>query len=80
MQKIAYRFLDTGWDGAKAWTMEQVWASLPRDDRHRVEKLEFLDEQELLQQLFQHYCVSVAWRDSGDSSLGLADIELLASD
>lgn len=59
--------------------MEQVWASLPKEDRHRVEKLEFLDEQELLQQLFQHYCISVAWVDNGDSPLGLAEIEWIAS-
>ena len=30
----------------------------------RVEHIEFLDEQELLMQLLQHYCLSCGWNDS----------------
>ncbi|KAL1115783.1 hypothetical protein AAG570_006073 [Ranatra chinensis] len=56
------RFLNANWDGAKAWTMVDVYAAIDPSERHRVEKLEMLDEQELLTQLFQHYCISVAWK------------------
>lgn len=55
------RFVGTGWAGAKAWDMVQVYHSIPASERQRVEHLEFLDEQELLTQLFQHYCVCTAW-------------------
>ena len=34
---------------------------LPQDDISRVEKLEFLDERELVKQLFEHYCLTFAW-------------------
>ena len=30
---------------------------------NRIERLEFLDEKELLTQLFQHYCVSCGYND-----------------
>lgn len=30
---------------------------------HRIERLEFLDERELLQQLLQHYCICWAVKD-----------------
>ena len=30
----------------------------------RIEKLEFLDEHETLTQLFQHYCLCTAYKDS----------------
>lgn len=55
------RFLSNGWQGSRAWDMVQVYYALPNDERQRIEKLEFLDEQELLIQLFQHYCICVAW-------------------
>ncbi|XP_054268298.1 leucine carboxyl methyltransferase 1-like [Macrosteles quadrilineatus] len=55
------RFVGTGWDGARAWDMVQVYNTIPASDRQRIEQLEFLDEQELLTQLFQHYCVVVGW-------------------
>lgn len=41
--------------------MIQVYDSISPAERHRIEKLEMLDEGELLVQLFQHYCISVAW-------------------
>lgn len=56
------RFVSCGFDGSKAWTMVQVYDSIPIDDRQRIEKLEMLDECELLVQLFQHYCISIAWK------------------
>lgn len=55
------RFLNCGWHGAKAWDMVQVYQSLPSNEIQRIEKLELLDEAELLTQLFQHYCISIAW-------------------
>ncbi|XP_065347665.1 leucine carboxyl methyltransferase 1 [Cloeon dipterum] len=68
------RFLDTGWDGSKTWTMEEVWNALPREDRNRIEKIEFLDENELLQQLFHHYCISVGWKEQGPR-LSLSELQ-----
>lgn len=41
--------------------MIQVYDSISPTERQRIEKLEMLDEGELLVQLFQHYCISVAW-------------------
>lgn len=55
------RFRECGWHGAKAWDMVQVYNSLPSAERQRVERIEMLDERELLDQLFQHYCIAVAW-------------------
>lgn len=56
-----HRFINCGWTGAKAWDMVQVYDSVPVHERQRIEKLEMLDEAELLVQLFQHYCISIAW-------------------
>ncbi|XP_030763831.1 leucine carboxyl methyltransferase 1 [Sitophilus oryzae] len=55
------RFLNNGWIGSKAWDMVEVYHSLDPTERNRIEKLEFLDEQELLVQLFQHYCICIGW-------------------
>lgn len=41
--------------------MIQVYQSIPANELQRIEKLELLDEAELLMQLFQHYCISIAW-------------------
>ena len=40
----------------------------------RIERLEFLDERELLDQLFQHYCVCWAYKDT--AKIGLSNISL----
>lgn len=42
--------------------MINVYENLPADDRYRMERLEMLDELELLQQLLQHYCITIAWK------------------
>lgn len=42
--------------------MVQVYESIPVAERQRIEKIEMLDECELLLQLFQHYCMSVGWK------------------
>lgn len=58
---IQFRYIKCGWHGAKAWDMVQVYESISKAERQRIEKLEMLDEGELLTQLFQHYCLSIAW-------------------
>mgnify|MGYP002715804216 CR=1 FL=1 len=40
--------------------MVKVYHALPSQDRQRIEQLELLDEQEILIQLFQHYCMVIA--------------------
>lgn len=57
------RFLQNNWQKAEAWTMSQVYSMIPQADVQRIEKIEFLDERELLDQLFQHYCITVAYND-----------------
>ena len=52
---------DSGWSGAKCWSMNEVYELLPKDETTRVERLEFLDERELVKQLFEHYCITCAW-------------------
>jgi hypothetical protein len=34
-----------------------------------VERLERLDEKELMRQLFEHYCVTVGWRNGADINI-----------
>lgn len=69
----AQRLLQAGWDRAKAWDMCEVWAALPGTDRARAERLELLDEEELLRQLHQHYALTLGTR--GDL---FADMDLYA--
>ncbi len=59
----AARFLSSGWDGARCWTMSEAYSMLPGEEVDRVERLELFDERELMQQLFDHYCLTVAWRE-----------------
>nr|CAG4637881.1 EOG090X08O3 [Chydorus sphaericus] len=69
------RFIENGWDGAQCLEMIQVYHSvLPRSEIHRIEKIEFLDEMELLDQLLHHYCLCVAWKDCLDFKLNLLTI------
>ncbi|XP_073415382.1 leucine carboxyl methyltransferase 1 [Dendrobates tinctorius] len=72
LQSQIERLLSNGWEAADAWDMIKVYASLPRADLMRIEKLEFLDEKELLEQLLLHYCISWATKDS--LNLGLSEI------
>uniref|UniRef100_A0A8C7XLR6 Leucine carboxyl methyltransferase 1 n=1 Tax=Oryzias sinensis TaxID=183150 RepID=A0A8C7XLR6_9TELE len=57
------RFLRSGWEHASALDMITVYSMLPQVDVGRIERLEFLDEGELLQQLLQHYSISWATKD-----------------
>jgi len=56
------RFVRVGWDSARSWNMINIYEYLPEEDRYRMERLEMLDELELLQQLLQHYCITIAWK------------------
>lgn len=53
--------MSNGWKGSKAWDMVEVYDCVSIAERQRIEKLEMLDEAELLVQLFQHYCIAIAW-------------------
>ncbi|KAL5005529.1 hypothetical protein ScPMuIL_018985 [Solemya velum] len=66
------RFLSRGWDGCDSLEMTHVYNFLPQKEIQRIEKLEFLDERELLDQLFAHYCITWAWKDP--TNIGLAEI------
>ncbi|XP_078611367.1 leucine carboxyl methyltransferase 1-like [Branchiostoma floridae x Branchiostoma japonicum] len=66
------RFLSVGWEGGDLLDMWTVYHSLPQQDVQRIERLEFLDEVELLQQLLQHYCITWAWKDP--AGLGLSNL------
>lgn len=63
------RFLDAGWAGAKGWDMNAVYKSIPSSELKRIEKLEFLDEVELLTQLLHHYCIVYTYKDLGKIGL-----------
>ncbi|KAK7918985.1 hypothetical protein WMY93_010269 [Mugilogobius chulae] len=66
------RFLKNGWEHANALDMITVYSMLPQEDVERVERLEFLDEKELLQQLLQHY--SICWATKDKLNLGLVHL------
>ncbi|XP_011297931.1 leucine carboxyl methyltransferase 1 [Fopius arisanus] len=66
------RFTISGWQGSNAWTMVEVYDSLPESERKRIERIEMLDERELLTQLLQHYCISVAWNGTMFKELSIA--------
>ena len=60
------RLVTSGWDSGVCWTMYELYNLLPKEDINRVEKIEFLDERELVNQLFEHYCVSFCWKNVSD--------------
>ncbi|XP_018022887.1 leucine carboxyl methyltransferase 1 [Hyalella azteca] len=64
LQSQEDRFVQEGWAGAEATDMMGLWERLPRADVSRVMRLEMLDENELLTQLFSHYCITTAWTDT----------------
>lgn len=68
------RFTTNGFDEAVVMEMGEVYRYLPADDIYRVERLEFLDETELLDQLLQHYCLCWAWKDAAD--IGLKNLHI----
>ncbi|XP_015609998.1 leucine carboxyl methyltransferase 1 [Cephus cinctus] len=66
------RFTVNGWEGSNAWTMVEVYDSLPESERSRIERIELLDERELLTQLLQHYCISIAWNGQTFKNISIA--------
>ncbi|XP_043460871.1 leucine carboxyl methyltransferase 1 [Leptopilina heterotoma] len=66
------RFTVNGWEGSNSWTMVEVYDSLPESERIRIERIELLDERELLTQLLQHYCIAVAWNGTMFKNLSIA--------
>lgn len=65
-------FTINNWEGTSAWTMVDVYDSLPVMDRSRIEHIEMLDERELLTQLLQHYCIAVASNGQTFKNLSIA--------
>jgi len=62
------RFKECGFDDAQAWDMNSIYNKfLPRAEVDRIERIEFLDEKNLLEQLLNHYCIALA--SKGFSSL-----------
>ncbi|KAK3094713.1 hypothetical protein FSP39_005357 [Pinctada imbricata] len=68
------RFTSQGWEGADGMDMAMVYNCLPQADVHRIEKIEFMDEKELLEQLLKHYCFVWGWKDP--NNIGLAALDL----
>ncbi|VDP90423.1 unnamed protein product [Echinostoma caproni] len=62
------RFIETGWKRATAWTVNQVYQSFSQATRHRIEHVEMLDDLEISQQLFDHYCILYAVNDENQYS------------
>ncbi|XP_078487345.1 leucine carboxyl methyltransferase 1-like [Ciona intestinalis] len=61
------RFIHNGWPKVVCDDMWTIYNRLP--ERQRIERLEMLDESELLQQLLQHYCLVIAVKDTSDIGL-----------
>lgn len=54
--------------------MNEVYGSIAPKEKERIESIEMLDEHELLKQLFDHYCIVVAYNDA--MTLSLESVEL----
>ncbi|RDD43931.1 Leucine carboxyl methyltransferase 1 [Trichoplax sp. H2] len=74
LQSQTERYYNAGWTYAYALLMSEVYQLLPREEIERIEKIEFLDETDLLVQLLKHYCLSWAIKDS--TGLGLKELRL----
>ena len=71
------RFLETGFDGGMCWTMNEVYDMLPKTVVDRVDRLELFDERELMKQLFEHYCLTVSWRNANNLDFDSVDFSTL---
>ncbi|VDO39446.1 unnamed protein product [Haemonchus placei] len=61
------RFLANGWKNVAVIDMNTVYKKLlPQDEVARIEKIEHLDEMELLRQLLDHYCIGYALNDKSE--------------
>jgi len=54
------RYLERGWRFVHYMDMNEVYSSLPDDDRARIEKIELLDEVEELKLMQAHYFILIA--------------------
>ncbi|THD20061.1 Leucine carboxyl methyltransferase 1 [Fasciola hepatica] len=62
------RFHETGWKRTAAWTVNQVYQAFSQATRQRIERVEMLDDVEISQQLFDHYCILYAATDEAQFS------------
>lgn len=63
LQEQEKRFIEAGWQKAKAWTVNEVYEEFSRETRSRVEHVEMLDDLEISRQLYDHYCILLATTD-----------------
>ncbi|KAK6195518.1 hypothetical protein SNE40_000931 [Patella caerulea] len=77
LQSQMQRFTSNGWRDADALEMNKVYNCLPQSEIKRIEKLELMDERELMEQLFSHYCLVWAYKDV--NNIGLEEIDLSQS-
>jgi len=63
------RFLDHKFTAAEGVNVWDAYDSLPYDVRTRIERIEFLDEFEIMRQLLEHYCVCWGWKSKTDIDL-----------
>jgi len=68
------RFLTNGWTGGDCLDMKTLYRCLPQQDLQRIERIEMLDERELLDQLLYHYCIAWAYKDTLD--VGLCTVKI----
>lgn len=61
-------------DGSRSRLLIDIYNALPPTERSRIEKIEFLDEVDLLYDLLKHYCICIASND--ELSIGLQSIDL----
>jgi len=63
LDKQEEKFLNSGFTNANASTMQTIYTScIDQLDRERIERIEFLDEANLLEQLLNHYSITVAYK------------------
>lgn len=61
------RFKSNGWDQSVAWDMNTIYKTfLPKAEIERIERIEFLDERDLLEQLLTHYCIVIGCKGFKD--------------
>ncbi|RCN33209.1 leucine carboxyl methyltransferase [Ancylostoma caninum] len=61
------RFTHSGWSNVTVVDMNTVYKKLlPQQEVSRIEKIEHLDEMELLRQLLDHYCIGYALNDKSE--------------
>lgn len=75
LQTQRQRFINAGFPMVNGWTINEIYTKfLPSEEIQRVEKIEPLDERELLTQLLEHYCLIYAFKDSTKNRNHLSQI------